>query len=144
MTDSAGDSSSRTTGGSPSAADPFAAWRQLLEGMTGSLGSISTLTQPTDPMTALKQLTETLSTVGGPTAVFITQLEATAATLKERREQVRALIDQLTLFDEQLALFDASLAPVLEWSRTWVRVQESVFDPLGLTKRRDKPPSGRP
>jgi len=116
--------------------------------MTGTTGASAATAALNDPMaaqlSAVKQLTEAMGTVGGPTTMFITQLEATVATVKERRQQVRALIDQLSLFDEQLALFEASLQPILEWSRTWVRVQESVFDPLGLTKRRSDSPPGRP
>lgn len=74
--------------------------------------------------------------VGAPGATFLASVEATAAGVAERREQVRVLIAQLSLFDDQLAAFETSLQPVLEWSRTLVRMQEQALDPFGLARRR--------
>lgn len=102
--------------------DPMAAWRQFMSTMTPGP------TQSSAGFTA-------------PTAAFVAQLEVTLASIKDRREQTQALMAQLATFDEQLAMFEASLRPVLEWSRTMARFQEVAFDPLGLTKRRDDPPS---
>lgn len=111
MTDVPGGGTGRDAG-KPSN-DPLAAWRQMVEGMSGA--------------------------AGGPGALFVSQLEATAEAMRQRREEIRQLITQLTLFDEQLAVFESSLQPILAWSRTWVRMQENAMDPLGLTRRRSEP-----
>ncbi len=35
---------------------------------------------------------------------------------------------QLQAFDEQLAVFERILDPLVEWSTTWARLEESVAD----------------
>jgi len=99
---------------------------------------------PLDPFAAWKKLAVSASVPGGPGAAFVSQLEATLSAIHERRAQVQALTAQLALFDDQLAVFEATVQPVLEWSRAWVRLQETAMDPFGLTKRRDDPKTGRP
>ena len=56
-----------------------------------------------------------------------------ARDVAARREQVQALIAQLTAFDEQLAAFERTLGPMLEWSRGWTRLVAAT-DPLGFTR----------
>jgi hypothetical protein len=43
---------------------------------------------------------------------------------------------QLQAFDEQLAVFERILDPLVEWSATWARLEESVAD---LVRRPDDP-----
>jgi hypothetical protein len=63
----------------------------------------------------------------------VAQLEAMARDVAARREQVQALIAQLTAFDEQLAAFERTLGPMLEWSRGWTRFMAAA-DPLGFAR----------
>ena len=45
---------------------------------------------------------------------------------------------QLQAFDEQLAVFERILEPLVEWSSTWARLEESVAD---LVRRPGDPPA---
>lgn len=73
----------------------------------------------------------------GATMQPVAQLEAMARDVAARREQVQALVAQLTAFDEQLAAFERTLVPMLEFSRGWARLVAAA-DPLGFTR---PPPS---
>jgi uncharacterized protein (DUF3084 family) len=87
---------------------------------------------------AITDLTKQFSAAaaGGATGAMmqpVAQLEAIARDIAARREQVQALVKQLNAFDEQLATFERSLVPMLEWSRSWVRLAAAA-DPLGFTR----------
>jgi prefoldin subunit 5 len=45
-----------------------------------------------------------------------------------RRQQVQALVAQLQVFDEQLGTLETSLAPILQWLRTWSDLEGAVTD----------------
>jgi hypothetical protein len=77
--------------------------------------------------------------VTGPQLPPIANLETVLREIKSRREQVRAVREQLAIFDEQLATLEATLLPILEWSRTWSDLQQTLLDPFGITRSRDDP-----
>jgi hypothetical protein len=55
-------------------------------------------------------------------------LDATLRDVRARREQVRALAQQLATFDEQLAALEQTLQPLVEWSGTWARMEQTFLD----------------
>ena len=63
----------------------------------------------------------------------VAQLESVVREIRSRREQTQAVRAQLAAFDEQLAALEATLVPVLEWTRTWARLQRTLVDPFGVT-----------
>jgi hypothetical protein len=85
-----------------------------------------------------------------PGAMSAAQLQAIDKAVRGQRQQIQAMSAQLEAFDEQLAVFERILDPLVEWSATWARLEESVAD---LVRRQpaetdgpaadDGPPSGR-
>jgi hypothetical protein len=85
-----------------------------------------------------------------PGAMSAAQLQAIDKAVRGQRQQIQAMPAQLQAFDEQLAVFERILDPLVEWSATWARLEESVAD---LVRRQpaetddpapgDGPPSGR-
>jgi hypothetical protein len=63
-----------------------------------------------------------------PATLSARQLQAVLDDLAARRAQVQALQAQLGLFDEQLATLETSLAPLLEWARTWAGLERAATD----------------
>ena len=56
------------------------------------------------------------------------QLRAIDKAVRSQRQQIAAMTAQLQAFDEQLAVFERILEPLVEWSSTWARLEESVAD----------------
>ncbi|MGY1824036.1 hypothetical protein [Geodermatophilus sp. SYSU D00079] len=85
-----------------------------------------------------------------PGAMSAAQLQAIDKAVRGQRQQIQAMTAQLQAFDEQLAVFERILDPLVEWSATWARLEESVAD---LVRRPpaetddpapdDGPPAGR-
>ncbi|SFL04888.1 hypothetical protein [Geodermatophilus ruber] len=63
-----------------------------------------------------------------PGALSAAQLRAIDQAVRGQRQQIAAMIAQLQAFDEQLAVFERILDPLVEWSATWARLEESVAD----------------
>ena len=63
-----------------------------------------------------------------PGAMSAAQLRAIDSAVKGQRRQIQGMIGQLQAFDEQLAVFERLLDPLVEWSATWARLEESVAD----------------
>ena len=63
-----------------------------------------------------------------PSMLPVAQLESIVSEIRERREQLKALQAQLTVFEEQLAMLESSLTPLLEWTRTWVGMEKAMLD----------------
>jgi hypothetical protein len=61
-----------------------------------------------------------------PGAMSAAQLKAIAQMVKGQRAQTEALIANLQAFDQQLAVFERILGPLVEWSKTWARLEEGV------------------
>jgi hypothetical protein len=59
--------------------------------------------------------------------------------VRSQRQQIAAMTAQLQAFDEQLAVFERILDPLVEWSTTWARLEESVAD---LVRRPGDPDDG--
>jgi hypothetical protein len=74
-----------------------------------------------------------------PGALSAAQLKAIDKAVRGQRQQIRAMTAQLQAFDEQLAVFERILDPLVEWSATWARLEESVAD---LVRR--QPPEEHP
>ncbi|MGY1706058.1 hypothetical protein ACI79C_15945 [Geodermatophilus sp. SYSU D00697] len=74
-----------------------------------------------------------------PGALSAAQLKAIDKAVRGQRQQIQAMTAQLQAFDEQLAVFERILEPLVEWSATWARLEESVAD---LVRR--QPPEDRP
>lgn len=77
----------------------------------------------TDPMAGVRALMD-------QAALPIRNFEILAAEIGARREQVNALRSQLAAFDEQLRAFEAVLLPIVEWGRSWSRLQQTMFGPF--------------
>ncbi|WNV73794.1 hypothetical protein [Geodermatophilus sp. DSM 44513] len=75
-----------------------------------------------------------------PGAMSAAQLRAIDRAVRSQRQQIAAMTAQLQAFDEQLAVFERILDPLVEWSATWARLEESVADLV----RRPGDPDGRP
>jgi hypothetical protein len=73
-----------------------------------------------------------------PGALSAAQLKAIDKAVRGQRQQIQAMLAQLQAFDEQLAVFERILDPLVEWSATWARLEESVAD---LVRR--QPPEDR-
>ena len=54
------------------------------------------------------------------------KVQAVLDDLAERRAQVQALRDSLTIFDGQLEALEAGLRPMLEWTRAWAELESSI------------------
>ena len=63
-----------------------------------------------------------------PGAMSAAQLRAVATTVSAQRQSIAAMASQLQAFDQQLAVIEKVLAPVVEWSTTWARLEEAVSD----------------
>ena len=63
-----------------------------------------------------------------PGAMSAAQLKAIDSAVKGQRRQIQAMVAQLQAFDEQLAVFERLLEPLVEWSGTWARLEESVAE----------------
>jgi len=63
-----------------------------------------------------------------PGAMSAAQLRAIDRAVRSQRQQIAAMTAQLEAFDEQLAVFERILDPLVEWSATWARLEESVAD----------------
>lgn len=63
-----------------------------------------------------------------PGAMSAAQLRAVATTVSAQRQAIAAMASQLEAFDQQLAVIEKVLAPVVEWSATWARLEEAVGD----------------
>ena len=63
-----------------------------------------------------------------PATMSARQLQAVVDDIAARRAQVQALVAQLTVFDEQLGALETSLAPILQWLRTWSDLEGAVTD----------------
>lgn len=63
-----------------------------------------------------------------PGALSAAQLRAIDRAVRSQRQQIAAMTAQLEAFDEQLAVFERILDPLVEWSSTWARLEESVAD----------------
>jgi hypothetical protein len=63
-----------------------------------------------------------------PGALSAAQLRAIDKAVRGQRTQIAAMTAQLQAFDEQLAVFERVLEPLVEWSATWARLEESVAD----------------
>jgi hypothetical protein len=73
---------------------------------------------------------------------FVGQLRSfTDRAVRSQRQQIAAMTAQLQAFDEQLAVFERILDPLVEWSATWARLEESVAD---LVRRPGDPDDGTP
>ncbi|MGX5657280.1 hypothetical protein ACWKWC_21070 [Geodermatophilus nigrescens] len=63
-----------------------------------------------------------------PGAMSAAQVRSIAASVKAQRQLIEGLVGQLQAFDEQLAVFERILDPLVEWSSTWARLEESFAD----------------
>lgn len=63
-----------------------------------------------------------------PATMSARQLQAVVDDIAARRAQVQALVAQLEVFDEQLGTLETSLAPILQWLRTWSDLEGAVTD----------------
>jgi hypothetical protein len=63
-----------------------------------------------------------------PGAMSAAQVRSIAASVKAQRQLIEGLVGQLRAFDEQLAVFERILDPLVEWSSTWARLEESFAD----------------
>ena len=63
-----------------------------------------------------------------PGAMSAAQLRAVATTISAQRQSIAAMSSQLEAFDQQLAVVEKVLAPLVEWSSTWARLEEAIGD----------------
>jgi hypothetical protein len=63
-----------------------------------------------------------------PGALSAAQLRAIAQAVQAQRQSIAAMSAQLEAFDQQMAVFERILDPLVEWSSTWVRLEEAVGD----------------
>ncbi|RBY90764.1 hypothetical protein [Blastococcus sp. TF02A-26] len=63
-----------------------------------------------------------------PGAMSAAQLRAIDGAVRGQRRQIQGMVAQLQAFDEQLAVFERLLEPLVEWSGTWARLEESVSE----------------
>jgi hypothetical protein len=73
-----------------------------------------------------------------PGAMSAAQLKAIAQTVQAQRQSIAAMQSQLEAFDQQMAVFERILDPLVEWSSTWARLEESFADVV----RRHPPDAG--
>ncbi|MGY1727342.1 hypothetical protein ACI79J_10260 [Geodermatophilus sp. SYSU D01062] len=77
-----------------------------------------------------------------PGAMSAAQVRSIASSVRAQRQLVEGLMGQLQAFDEQLAVFERILEPLVEWSGTWARLEESLADVLRRSPA-DRPPGGQ-
>ncbi|MGY1650619.1 hypothetical protein [Geodermatophilus sp. SYSU D01119] len=75
-----------------------------------------------------------------PGALSAAQVRSIAASVKAQRQLIEGLVGQLQAFDEQLAVFERILDPLVEWSSTWARLEESFAD---VVRRSPPQPGGQ-
>jgi hypothetical protein len=63
-----------------------------------------------------------------PGAMSAAQLRVVATTVSAQRQSIAAMASQLEAFDQQLAVIEKVLAPLVEWSSTWARLEEAIGD----------------
>jgi hypothetical protein len=63
-----------------------------------------------------------------PATMSARQTEALLEDLAARRAQVQALKTQLEAFDDQLGSLEANLRPLLEWTRTWAKMERTLTE----------------
>ncbi|MGY1744364.1 hypothetical protein [Blastococcus sp. SYSU D00695] len=63
-----------------------------------------------------------------PGAMSAAQLRAIDQAVRGQRQLITGMVAQLQAFDEQLAVFERLLEPLVEWSGTWARLEESVAE----------------
>jgi hypothetical protein len=63
-----------------------------------------------------------------PGAMSAAQLRVVATTVSAQRQSIAAMASQLEAFDQQLAVIEKVLAPLVEWSATWARLEEAIGD----------------
>ncbi len=68
-----------------------------------------------------------------PGAMSAAQVRSIAASVTAQRQLIQGLVGQLQAFDEQLAVFERILEPLVEWSSTWARLEESFADVVRRT-----------
>ncbi len=68
-----------------------------------------------------------------PGAMSAAQVRSIAASVAAQRQLIQGLDAQLQAFDEQLAVFERILEPLVEWSSTWARLEESFADVVRRT-----------
>ncbi|MGY1643875.1 hypothetical protein ACI782_22430 [Geodermatophilus sp. SYSU D00703] len=78
-----------------------------------------------------------------PGALSAAQLKAIDKAVRGQRQQIQAMSAQLQAFDEQLAVFERILDPLVEWSATWARLEESVADIVRRQPSEDRPAGDR-
>jgi hypothetical protein len=69
------------------------------------------------------------------------QVRSIAASVKAQRQLIEGLVAQLQAFDEQLAVFERILEPLVEWSSTWARLEESFADIVRRAPTDREPPA---
>jgi hypothetical protein len=79
-----------------------------------------------------------------PGALSAAQLRAIDKAVRSQRTQIAAMTAQLQAFDEQLAVFERILDPLVEWSATWARLEESVADLVRRPGDPDQTPPSAP
>jgi hypothetical protein len=69
------------------------------------------------------------------------QVRSIAASVTAQRQLIAGLVAQLQAFDEQLAVFERILEPLVEWSSTWARLEESFADIVRRSPADREPPA---
>ncbi len=76
-----------------------------------------------------------------PGAMSAAQVRSIASSVTAQRQLIQGLVGQLQAFDEQLAVFERLLEPIVEWSSTWARLEESFGDVLRRHPSDPEPPT---
>ncbi len=76
-----------------------------------------------------------------PGAMSAAQVRSIAASVTAQRQLIAGLVAQLQAFDEQLAVFERILEPLVEWSSTWARLEESFADIVRRSPADREPPA---
>ncbi len=76
-----------------------------------------------------------------PGAMSAAQVRSIAASVTAQRQLIAGLVAQLQAFDEQLAVFERILEPLVEWSSTWARLEESFADIVRRAPNDREPPT---
>ena len=76
-----------------------------------------------------------------PGAMSAAQVRSIAASVTAQRQLIGGLVAQLQAFDEQLAVFERILEPLVEWSSTWARLEESFADIVRRSPTDREPPA---
>lgn len=97
---------------------------RLMAGWTTAAGSVTGSGATSAP--EVPRLPELPRLPALPATLTTEQVQALVDDLVARRVEVRALRDQLTSFDEQLGVLEGGLRPVLEWTRTWAKLETSM------------------